>query len=255
VATGRFVVVTKAAVLASAFRPLCNSVAVMATSGEASYGGLRAQSFELLETMAYLPSSGVRNEAAHLARLSASAAQLFGLALDGDDSRAVLHRSLATTRRPQRVRLTLSSTGEATIELGPMPAEAGRPVRLVVDTEPVSSSSVWLAHKTTQREVYDTRLARHPDADDVILVNEHGQLTESTIANLAVRLRGDVVHPAGDIWLPAGGGAGSAGQCRPPDRADAHRRGSSRQRRAGSGQLAAWLARRDAVPREQLADS
>ena len=76
-----------------------------------------------------------------------------------------------------------------------MPAEAGRPVRLVVDTEPVSSSSVWLAHKTTQREVYDTRAARHPDADDVILVNEHGQLTESTIANLAVRLTGTWFTP------------------------------------------------------------
>jgi para-aminobenzoate synthetase/4-amino-4-deoxychorismate lyase len=167
----------------------------MAT-GISAFEGVRGpESFQLFETMAYLPSSGIRNQAAHLARLSASAAQLFELALDGDDIRAVLRRSLAKTRRQRRVRLTLSSTGEAAVELGPMPAEAGRPVRLVFDTEPVSSSSVWLAHKTTQREVYDTRAARHPDADDVILVNEHGQLTESTIANLAVRLTGTWFTP------------------------------------------------------------
>ena len=34
------------------------------------------------------------------------------------------------------------------------------------------------------------RALRHPDAEDVVLVNERGELTETTIANLAVRLDG-----------------------------------------------------------------
>ena len=51
-------------------------------------------------------------------------------------------------------------------------------------------TQVWLRHKTTRRGAYTERAARHPDADDVVLVNERGQVTETTIANLAVRLDG-----------------------------------------------------------------
>ena len=152
-------------------------------------------SFDLFETMAYLPGYGLRNEAAHIARLSASAFSLFGLALDGNDIRSMLRRSLAGICQQRRVRLTLRSTGELAVELSPVPDAPSRPVRLEVDAEPVSSDSVWLAHKTTRREDYDIRAARHPAADDVLLVNEHGQLTESTIANLAVRLGGTWFTP------------------------------------------------------------
>ena len=60
----------------------------------------------------------------------------------------------------------------------------------MVDDEPVDSASPWLQHKTTRREPYAARALRHPDADDVVLVNERGELTETTIANLAVRLDG-----------------------------------------------------------------
>lgn len=33
-------------------------------------------------------------------------------------------------------------------------------------------------------------MARHPDADDVVLVNERGEVTETCAANLAVRIDG-----------------------------------------------------------------
>jgi para-aminobenzoate synthetase/4-amino-4-deoxychorismate lyase len=48
----------------------------------------------------------------------------------------------------------------------------------------------WLYHKTTQRTVYKERAARHPRADQVVLTNECGEVTETTVANLAVRLDG-----------------------------------------------------------------
>ena len=73
-----------------------------------------------------------------------------------------------------------------------MPATGTRPVRLALDDDPVDAASPWLQHKTTRRDVYLTRALRHPEADDVVLVNEHGELTETTTANLAVRL--------GDRW-------------------------------------------------------
>ena len=46
---------------------------------------------------------------------------------------------------------------------------------------------------TTRRrggEAYTERADRHPDADDVVLVNERGHVTETTIANLAACLDG-----------------------------------------------------------------
>ncbi len=48
----------------------------------------------------------------------------------------------------------------------------------------------WLFHKTTRRDVYTHRATRHPGADDVVLVNERSEVTETTIANLAVQLDG-----------------------------------------------------------------
>ena len=151
-------------------------------------------SFELLETMAHLPGTGLRNVNAHVARLTVSA-DYFAFPLDPEEVRAKLDRSVAGVRRPQRVRLTVRSSGAVAVELHPMPAALTGPVRLAADAEPVSSRSVWLFHKTTRREAYDIRAARHPYADDVVLVNEHGQLTETTIANLAVRLDGTWFTP------------------------------------------------------------
>lgn len=62
------------------------------------------------------------------------------------------------------------------------------------------STSPWTANrstppsrgptKTSNRAGLDARRRRHPDADDVIMVNERRELTETTIANLAVRLNG-----------------------------------------------------------------
>ena len=47
-----------------------------------------------------------------------------------------------------------------------------------------------LFHKTTVRQRYVEAAVRHPGADDVLLVNRRGEVTETTIANLAVRLDG-----------------------------------------------------------------
>jgi para-aminobenzoate synthetase/4-amino-4-deoxychorismate lyase len=59
----------------------------------------------------------------------------------------------------------------------------------------VDPLSRWLYHKTTRRRRYEQAAARHPRADDVVLVNDRGQVTETTIANLAVRLGGTWFTP------------------------------------------------------------
>jgi len=89
-------------------------------------------------------------------------------------------------------------------ELGDVPAamkvaEAPEPTTeawdIPIDVEPVPSGHEFLFHKTTVREVYDDARARFPGAPDVLLWNEVGELTETTIGNLVVRLDGRLVTP------------------------------------------------------------
>ncbi|HZF12568.1 MAG TPA: aminotransferase class IV, partial [Thermoanaerobaculia bacterium] len=63
---------------------------------------------------------------------------------------------------------------------------------------------VLLYHKTTRREVYERRAAARPDCDDVLLVNESGQVTESTIANLVAEIDGERSTPPLDCGLLPG---------------------------------------------------
>jgi para-aminobenzoate synthetase/4-amino-4-deoxychorismate lyase len=147
------------------------------------------EDFELLETMAFLPAGGLRNLDRHLDRLAQSAAY-FGFPHDPGRVRSTLSAALRDIHEPARVRLLLNRAGSATVGLGVMPAPPQAPVVLEIDWEPVISSEIWLYHKTTRRAGYDRRAARHPSADDVLMVNEHQELTETTVANLALHLDG-----------------------------------------------------------------
>jgi para-aminobenzoate synthetase/4-amino-4-deoxychorismate lyase len=77
-------------------------------------------------------------------------------------------------------------------------------VRVALDDEPVDAADAWLFHKTTRREPYERRRARRPDVDDVLLVNDRGEVTESTIANVAVRLGGSWATPPVEAGLLPG---------------------------------------------------
>jgi para-aminobenzoate synthetase / 4-amino-4-deoxychorismate lyase len=144
---------------------------------------------QLLETLAYHPGLGLRHLDRHLDRL-ADSADFFGFGYD----RAALVRLLESTVHGRstagRVRISLSRSGRASVDVAPLPPDPTVPVALAVDHEPVDADSMWLRHKTSRRSTYTLRAARHPDADDVVLVNDRGEVTETTIANLAVRLDG-----------------------------------------------------------------
>lgn len=146
------------------------------------------EEFALLETLAHVPGVGLRNLHRHLARMADSAAY-FGFPFDGSAAMARL-TSAVDGAGPSRVRLVLHHTGAFDVDLAELPARAPGPVRLAVDLEPVDSAKVWLHHKTTRRRTYTERADRHPGADDVVLVNERGQVTETTVATLAVLLDG-----------------------------------------------------------------
>jgi para-aminobenzoate synthetase/4-amino-4-deoxychorismate lyase len=68
----------------------------------------------------------------------------------------------------------------------------------------VDSRDPLLFHKTTHRALYQQAAASRPDRDDVLLVNERGELTESTIANLVVEMDGARWTPPLDSGLLPG---------------------------------------------------
>jgi para-aminobenzoate synthetase/4-amino-4-deoxychorismate lyase len=153
----------------------------------------RRPPFDLLETLRWDGRDYWELER-HLARLEASA-DYFRFKFDRERVTAELQTAAqAAGDTLARVRLTLTEEGTPRaiwnrLEISP---EA---VRLVVDDLPVDSSDPLLFHKTTARARYEERLARHPQADDIVLTNEAGEVTETAIANLVARLDGTWCTP------------------------------------------------------------
>jgi para-aminobenzoate synthetase/4-amino-4-deoxychorismate lyase len=158
----------------------------------------------LFETMGFVPGSagGVRNLAAHLARLAASAAY-FGLPAPCGPEAAVA-RAVEDLSVPVRLRLVLHLGGRLEVDVTPMGEDPSGVQWLCLDHDPVDSSEVTLFHKTTDRRRYLERARRHPDVDDVVLVNERGEVTETTRANLCIELGGRWYTPPLDCGLLPG---------------------------------------------------
>jgi para-aminobenzoate synthetase/4-amino-4-deoxychorismate lyase len=161
--------------------------------------------FALLETMLYDGATGYFLLDRHLARL-ADSADYFGFQFDENKIRAALQKAAENLKNGKfKIRLLLNREGSLQVthtaleELAPQSS-----LRVAIAHEPIDSRDVFLFHKTTHREVYETRKASRPDCDDVILVNERGELTESTIANLVVRLDGKDYTPPVECGLLAG---------------------------------------------------
>lgn len=140
----------------------------------------------LIETMRFEPGAGVRNLSRHLDRLASSAWQLGFPPPSGAAS--AIAETVEGLVGASRVRLVWWMSGKLEVAAAPLRPAGGQPLRLVVDREPVSSDDLGLFHKTTDRRRYEQRAGRHAAADDVVLVNERGEATETTRANLLYRL-------------------------------------------------------------------
>lgn len=136
----------------------------------------------LIETMRRHDGDTILNLDRHLARLARSA-RVLGIPLDPDLARAAALRSDG----PGRLRLRLEPDGRLTSTVTDLPAADRRAVRLALLEHAVSSEDRLLFHKLTDRSRYERWLGqRPPGVDDVILTNERDEVTETTIANLAV---------------------------------------------------------------------
>lgn len=167
---------------------------------KAAFLTLRRPEFALLESLLYDGDYFLLE--AHLRRLAASATY-FGYPVDVDMTRRrLMDYAKSLGKGAHKVRLLLHRQGKLHIERAPVTPE--RRVRVTMASFPVDSNNIFLYHKTTHREVYERAKAARPDCDDVILWNERGEITESTVANIVLDMDGALLTPPRSAGLLAG---------------------------------------------------
>ena len=140
----------------------------------------------------------------HLERLKASA-KYFNFHFPEEQVLCKLDRAIATcSSKRRKIRLLLSKAGEIEIEAIQLRNARRAPLRIALAAQPVNSNERFLFHKTTNRMIYDQALAERPDCDDVILWNERGEVTESSVANVVLPVDGELFTPPQNSGLLAG---------------------------------------------------
>ncbi len=158
--------------------------------------------FQLLETLRHDPGTGFFLLDRHLARLAESA-EYFGFTYNREGILQQLEGAVLDRHSSSRVRLRLFPDGHCAIEVEPC-SGSPPPIRIVLAGTPVSKSDPFLYHKTTHRQAYEQARATRPDAEEVVLFNESGEVTETSIANLAIERHGHWVTPKIDSGLLGG---------------------------------------------------
>ena len=154
---------------------------------------LKTPSYQLLESLR-LDGGKYFLLHGHLARLRDSAKRL-GFHWNEPLVRAALDKE--ARRAPTgvwKIRLLLSRDGQTHVEKKPL-KNILEDWRVTLAKTPVDDRDLFLYHKTTHREVYDQHRRAQPQFDDVILWNQRGEITESTVANVVVKLRGKYYTP------------------------------------------------------------
>jgi para-aminobenzoate synthetase/4-amino-4-deoxychorismate lyase len=162
-------------------------------------------SFDLLETLLWTPEQGYFLLDLHLQRLYQSALY-FAFKLDLDRVRERL-TAIATqfNANSYRVRLCVSQPGDIHMDANPIDLKmVSQPVNVGIAQSPIHSSNIFLYHKTTYRTIYEQAKLASPEVDDVLLWNEHGELTESCTANLVVEWNEQWYTPPVHCGLLAG---------------------------------------------------
>jgi len=166
-------------------------------------------SFQLIETFLWSPGTGFRFLPEHLRRL-ASSARYFGFRFREETVRLALRSVLLkeAAASPQKIRLLLARNGEVSVEISPIAAilkETG-PARVTLSKVIVSSRDPFVRHKTTHRGWRDDELrkARANGFDEVIFLNERGEVTEGAITNLFVEAAGRLLTPPAACGLLEG---------------------------------------------------
>jgi 4-amino-4-deoxychorismate lyase len=158
-------------------------------AAEGSLCGGGSMDISLIETLRWEPEAGFVRLERHLARLMRSAAALGLSRAEGaqDALIAALPPSALPGIAPLRIRLELFADGRIDVQAVPFTPLAPDTIwRLKIATTRLASTDPLLRHKTSRRAAYTAARAEFPatQAEEVILINEHGELCEGTITSL-----------------------------------------------------------------------
>src|SRR5258708_4475498 len=126
----------------------------------------------------------------HLERMRLSA-RFLSLPFDESRARQMLREAISNATGRQRVRLELDEDGrfacttETLVETSPW--------RFVLSPKRTLSKDRLLAHKVTWRDMYDAEWLRHcapRGLQEVLFLNERGELTDGSRTNVFLRLKG-----------------------------------------------------------------
>lgn len=161
--------------------------------------------FELFETMKWDTDSGVFLEEYHFNRLKDSASY-FDFKFCEVRGKEIIDETIRNISNNLCViRLFVNAKGGIRIETSEVPVFIkNQKYTVSLAKNPIQSENIFLYHKTTQREVYENAEGENLHSDDVILWNEEGNLTESTIANIILNIKGNWVTPSINCGLLRG---------------------------------------------------
>ncbi len=157
-------------------------------------GGRR--SIGLIETLRWSPAEGFVRLDRHLDRMARSALAL-GLPFDRAGAVFALRRLIGGSGTEMRLRLQLNEDGGFETAKSLLGAAAD-PWRYAISPHAVNSGDLLLRHKTTWRELHDgeqARLAKVAGCDEVLFVNERGELAEGSRTSIFVRRGAALLTP------------------------------------------------------------
>jgi para-aminobenzoate synthetase/4-amino-4-deoxychorismate lyase len=142
---------------------------------------------ELIETLRW--QGGFYRLDSHLARMNLSA-RVFGMPFDDAVARAALESSVVGKTGQWRVRLVLDEAGRHHATAHDLPDNPPH-WTYAISPERTNSRDMFLRHKTSWRELYESEVKRL-GTDEVIFLNERGELTEGARSNIFIA-RGDAL--------------------------------------------------------------
>ena len=145
---------------------------------------------ELIETLKW-QGAFIRLDS-HLTRMESSA-RAFKLAFDRDAATAALEKAVVGRQGALRVRLTLNEAGMHDARAHDLPPDPPH-WTYVISPERTDSGDIFLRHKTSWRELYESEVKRL-GTDEVIFVNERGELTEGARSNIFIVRDGITLTP------------------------------------------------------------
>ena len=178
---------------------------VKAGFARASSPDLTAPAFDLIETMAFDPETGIGMLELHLARMKNSAKTL-GFEFDRHAARNQIQALCFELEAPAKLRLLTARSGAIALETGPLPDAFDAEVPVIALPNPLDPSDWRLAHKTSDRGFYEDALsaAQSLGGKEAILVRDDGLVTEGSFTNIFVERDGVLLTPPASLGLLPG---------------------------------------------------